>query len=214
MVAHQIDPQYHGYFYHYYRAEVYRETNWRNRLDVTTNWSIVVTAAILSYAFGNANTPHAVIIMNYLIVLFFLYIESRRFRYYTMLKSRTRILESGLLAPIINSIANNGVNQTDIHMERLANSLAKPKLTISKLEAISWRIRRVYIFLLSVLYLTWLNKLTITPERTYDLSEIISRAFLWFLPGWVIFGIMTSSITILMFIAMYVPRKSVGDDLP
>ncbi len=214
MVVNRIDPQYHGYFYHYYRAEVYRETNWRNRLDVTTNWSIVVTAAILSYAFGNANTPHAVIIMNYLIVLFFLYIESRRFRYYTMLKSRTRILESGLLAPIIGSITNKGINENDIHMERLAISLTKPRLTISKLEAIGWRIRRVYIFLLTILYLTWLNKLTITPERTYDVPEIISRAFLWFFPGWAVFAVLTISILVLVFISLYFPRKSVGDDLP
>ncbi len=209
-----IDPNHHGYLYHYYRAEVYRETNWRNRLDVTTNWSIVVTAAILSYAFGNAQAPHATIIMNYLIVLFFLYIESRRFRYYTMLKSRTRILESGLLAPIISSMVHRGEDQAEAHMERLAASLVKPKLTISKLEAIGWRMRRVYIFLLVVLYLMWLNKLTITPVRTYDMAELVSRAFFWIFPGWVIFGGLTVSILVFILIAIYLPRRSVGDDLP
>ncbi len=209
-----FDPQYHGYFYHYYRAEVYRETNWRNRLDVTTNWSIVVTAAILSYTFGNANAPHATIIMNYLIVLFFLYIESRRFRYYMMLKSRTRILESGLFASIISSISGSQREQPHVRLEGLAASLTKPKLTISKLEAIGWRMRRVYIFLLAVLYLTWLNKLTITPTRSFELSDIVFRASFWFLPGWIILAAFTLSIIAFIFIAIYMPRRSIGDDLP
>ena len=70
-----LPESYYGFIYHYYRAEVYRETIWRNRLDNTTNWSIVVTGAILTFSFTNPVTPHSVILVNYLIVWFFLYIE-------------------------------------------------------------------------------------------------------------------------------------------
>lgn len=209
-----IDPQHHGYFYHYYRAEVYRETNWRNRLDVTTNWSIVVTAAMLSYVFGNEHSPHAVIIMNYLTVLFFLYIESRRFRYYTMLKSRTRILEAGLLVPIIDSVHHRKTDNSEPLLNALARNLEKPTLTISRLEAIGWRMRRVYIFLLTFLYIVWMNKLAISPVRSYDVLEIVSRGSVWFVPGWIVVMVFTFSVLAFLFIAVYMPLRSVGDDLP
>lgn len=214
MTRNSIDPQYHGYFYHYYRAEVYRETNWRNRLDVTTNWSIVVTAAMLSYVFGNANSPHAVLVMNYLMVLLFLYIESRRFRYYSMLKNRTRIIESRLLSPIFLSASEKKSQPLNIELDGLAKNLQRSVLTISKIESIGWRLRRVYIFLLAFLYVTWINKLTISPIRTYDVLEIISRASVWFLPGWIIFTLLTFSILAFLFIAIYLPLRAVGDDLP
>jgi len=143
-----FDARYDGYLYHYYRAEVSRETNWRNRLDVTTNWSIVVTAAILSYMFGNENVTHGVIVLNYLIVLFFLYIESRRFRYHAMLKDRTRMIETGLLSKVFYSLSTSTGPQPTLDLAALAKNLEYPKTTMSKLESIAWRLRRVYIFLL------------------------------------------------------------------
>ena len=33
---------------HLYRGEVHRMTNWRERLDRTTNWAVTVMAAILT----------------------------------------------------------------------------------------------------------------------------------------------------------------------
>ena len=33
---------------HFYRGEVQRSTSWRQRLDATTNWSVLTTAAMLS----------------------------------------------------------------------------------------------------------------------------------------------------------------------
>ena len=91
---------YYGFIYHYYRAEVYRETNWRNRLDTTTNWSIVVTAAMLSFVFSNPQAQPSIILIDYLLVWFFLYIESRRYRYYSLLRERTRIIEKQILPQI------------------------------------------------------------------------------------------------------------------
>jgi uncharacterized membrane protein len=214
MTGDTINPQYHGYFYHYYRAEVYRETNWRNRLDVTTNWSIVVTAAMLSYVFGNTSSPHAVLVMNYMMVLLFLYIESRRFRYYTMLKNRTRMIEAKLLSPMFLSVSQQKPEALDLELAGLSKSLEKSVLTISKSESMGWRLRRVYIFLLAFLYITWINKLAISPLRTTDAMEIVSRASLWFMPGWVVFSAFTLSILGFLFMAIYLPLRAAGDDLP
>src|SRR5688500_20253488 len=37
---------------HFFRAEIQRANVWRQRLDTTTNWAVVVTGATLSIAFS------------------------------------------------------------------------------------------------------------------------------------------------------------------
>lgn len=214
MQSEGFDSRYDGYLYHYYRAEVYRETNWRNRLDVTTNWSIVVTAAILSYTFGNENVPHGIVILNYLLVMFFLYIESRRFRYYTMLKTRTRMLEEGLLSNIFYAISHKKTQSMYVEIEKLALSLGKPKLTMSRIEALAWRTRRVYIFLFVFLFITWLNKLAIMSAGDFGLDKMVMQATLWFVPGWIVVTLFGASVVVMLILAFYVPLRSTVDDLP
>ncbi len=128
----------YGFLFHYYRAEVYRESNWRSRLDVTTNWAIVTTAAIISFAFGEPRVPHTIILVNYLLIWFFLYLEARRYRYYTMLRERTRALEKELFAPIFS-----GTNIKNLDVEKwqhaVSDDLQKPHVHMSKAEAIAWR---------------------------------------------------------------------------
>jgi uncharacterized membrane protein len=40
-----------GAIAHLYRAEIYRSTVWRTRLDSTTNWAVVTTGIALSATF-------------------------------------------------------------------------------------------------------------------------------------------------------------------
>lgn len=77
-----IPPEHFTALCHYYRAEMDRANTWRTRLDVTTNWAIVTTAAFLSVSFGNPKFPHFVLILATIFVLFFLIIESRRYMYF------------------------------------------------------------------------------------------------------------------------------------
>src|ERR687887_2849516 len=67
---------------HFFRAEVQRANVWRQRLDTTTNWAVVATGATLSIAFSQPAIHHGIIILNTLLVLWFLFIEARRYRYY------------------------------------------------------------------------------------------------------------------------------------
>lgn len=69
---------------HFFRAEVHRANIWRQRLDTTTNWSVVATGATLSFAFSQSEIHHAIIILNTLLVTLFLFIEARRYRYYEL----------------------------------------------------------------------------------------------------------------------------------
>ncbi|HET9478508.1 MAG TPA: DUF2270 domain-containing protein, partial [Pyrinomonadaceae bacterium] len=67
---------------HFYRGEVQRSNTWRNRLDTTTNWAVITAGATLSFVFSSPNNPHFVIPINSILVVIFLLMEARRYRYY------------------------------------------------------------------------------------------------------------------------------------
>jgi uncharacterized membrane protein len=201
----------YGFIYHYYRAEVYRETNWRNRLDVTTNWAIVVTAGILSFAFTNESAPHSLILINTLICWFFLYVESRRFRYYSMLRERTRLLESHLLSPLFKEAR---LPQSDIWRKALSISLNQPHVTMSRLESIAWRLRRNYIMIITVLFIAWISKIQSYPVRSKSLEQMFTNAQLGVIPGEYVFYAYLVLIAVSIFLAFYIPQAAHEDDLP
>src|SRR3712207_3382430 len=88
---------------HLYRGEVSRANTWRTRLDGTTNWAVLTTGATLSFAFSSQNNTHVMILLNSLLIGFFLFIEARRYRYYDLWRARERLMVteffSGLLVP-------------------------------------------------------------------------------------------------------------------
>ena len=208
-----IPESYYGFIFHYYRAEVYRETNWRNRLDNTTNWSIVVTAAILSFAFTNENAPHSIILVDYFMVWFFLYIESRRFRYYWHLRSRTRTIEKELLSQIFlgKKSSNNDKNRWK---EKLAESFKNESISMSRIESIAWRFRRNYFFIIPLVFASWIAKVTSYPYPIHTSEEFFYHARVWFIPGEVVFSVILVSILLATFIALYIPSKRAHADLP
>lgn len=200
------------FLFHYYRAEVYRETVWRNRLDTTTNWAIVVTAATLSFAFSGVGTAHIIIIINYIIVGLLLYVESRRFRYYALLRERTKMMEKHILGPLFSNKISG--QQSEKWLSDIARSLQSPKINMSRIESISWRLRRNYIFILAFLYMIWLYRILTFPRQENLTGGIYSNASIDFIPGYFVFTAMTLSIITLIFVALYVPKKYGKDDLP
>ena len=86
---------------HLYRAEVSRSNVWRTRLDATTNWAVVTTAAALSLSFSDPNNQPAILIIDTLLIVLFLFIEARRYRYYELWASRVRLLETSYFAGLL-----------------------------------------------------------------------------------------------------------------
>lgn len=203
---------YYGFIYHYYRAEVYRETNWRNRLDMTTNWSIVVTAAILSFVFTNTASPHSVILINYLLVWFFLYIESRRFRYYSLLRLRTRIIEKQLLPQVF--MGRNKKLDKNKWREKLSESLQHLHVPISRLESVAFRLRRNYLAIIPLIFVSWTVKAWTYPVKASGFAQFLENAGTLFIPGPVVFTAILSSVLFAFFIALYIPERSEHSDLP
>ena len=85
-----------GMLAHLYRGEVYRSTLWRSRLDQTTNLAVVTTGLALSLTFsGPLASPLPLILVGLLVVVFLL-LESRRYRYFSVWRARCRLMETDI----------------------------------------------------------------------------------------------------------------------
>ena len=211
-ITRKLDEKYYGFLFHYYRAEVYRETAWRNRLDVTTNWSILVTAAMLSLVFGNPGISHGVIIINYLTIWFFLYIEARRFRYYSLVQDRVKLFEKNILGNLFDMEKTNKVS--DDWINELSDKLIKPKIKMSRLESLSWRLRRIYMFLFPFVYFVWVYKVSVSPVPASNVWQFFINARVGFISGGIVTFCMTATIFAAVYVAFSVSRKGGRSDLP
>lgn len=157
---------------HLYRAEVSRANVWRRRLDVTTNWAIIATGTSISFAFAQPETHHSVILLNMLLVLLFLSLEARRYRYYELWSYRTRLLETEFFAAML--VPPHAPDPA--WAQRLAQTLITPQFTISIWEALGRRLRRSYVWIFLVLICAWLAKLLLYPAPPVDIAQLIQRA--------------------------------------
>ncbi len=167
---------------HLFRGEIQRSNTWRTRLDSTTNWAIVATAAAISFAFTEAGGNHIVLILSSLILTILLYIESRRYRYYELWSSRVRLMETDFFATMLVP----PFRPSSDWAESLAEILLQPHFTISIFEAVGRRLRRNYIWIFLTLVLSWLAKLWLQPEPTNSLVVFLDRASIASIPGWLV----------------------------
>ena len=137
---------------HLYRGEVARANVWRQRLDATTNWAVIVTGAAISVAFSEGVGNHGVIILSTLLITIFLYLEARRYRYYELWSYRVRLIETNFYAAMLVPPFGPAPEWA----EKLAHTLLQPSFPISVWEAFGRRLRRNYGWLYLVLALAWL----------------------------------------------------------
>jgi uncharacterized membrane protein len=165
---------------HLYRGELGRMVSYRIRLDTTTNWSIVTNAGITTVALGNATIPHAVFLYAMFLTLFFLQLEARRFRVFEISHQRVRKLEHYFYEDMLGEVTN------PLWKTEILKDLKKPKSPVSWPHAIGWRIRRSYLWLYSGLLITWIIKLDFIEGKPASFTEVVARAGIGRLPGWII----------------------------
>ena len=166
---------------HAYRGEMSRTTSWRTRIDRTTNWAVVLTATLLTWAFSGESRPHYILLIGIVMLTVFLGIETRRYRVYDIWRSRVRILEENVFA---NALEPEGVEQSNWR-ELLSDDLREPAVKTPIIEAVSRRLRRVYFALISVLVVAWLVRLTVFATTSAGLVE---TATVGRVPGVVVLG--------------------------
>ena len=170
---------------HFFRAEIQRANVWRQRLDTTTNWAVVVTGATLSIAFSQSNVHHSVVLLNTLLVLWFLFIEARRYRYYELWSYRVRLMETDFYAAMLVP----PFHPSPEWAENLAENLLTPSFPISMWEAFGRRLRRNYYWIFLILLASWIAKIYLFPQSPKDLAEFLVRASVGPLSGGVMIGL-------------------------
>jgi Predicted integral membrane protein len=95
------DPGYVNAMSHFYRGELGRIMVWRQRLDMTTNWAITSSTAIITIAFSTRGVPHIIFFFNLAIVAVLLWIEARRYRFYDAFPRARPHAEAHFLVPMV-----------------------------------------------------------------------------------------------------------------
>jgi len=176
----RFDPSEIGALSHLWRGEVYRSTVWRVRFDTTTNWAVVTTGIAFSASFSAANASPLPLALVGLLVVFFLLIEARRYRYFNIWRLRARALETNFFVPMLRGDAV----MTDAGWtQRLAHDYRDPRHRISYMNAVGRRVRRNYGWIFAIQALAYYGKLAIHPTAMTSLADLWQRAAIGPIPG-------------------------------
>jgi uncharacterized membrane protein len=175
---------------HYYRGELSRMMSWRDRLDRTTNWAIGAVAAMLSVSLSAPSSHHGVLLFAMLLVFLLLGIESRRYRFFDVYRSRVRLLERNYYARIFDP---REIADPSQWMSELGENLRTPRFSITHSQAMARRLRRNYAWIYLILLLAWLLKTTVVmgpkggeAELIHSTGELFRNAAIGYVPGWVV----------------------------
>jgi uncharacterized membrane protein len=187
---------------HLYRAEVHRMKLWRERLDRTTNWAVVLMAAILTWAFSSEGNPHYLLLVGVAAVTVFLLMEARRYRGYDIWRSRVRLLQENVLAV--------GLDETldppdPDWRERLSRDFLSPTMKLTAEQSVAHRLRRVYLPLLAVLVAAWVVRITAFADAAWPASAAVGT-----IPGQAVTAVVGAFVLALVVIA-YRPREWRGE---
>jgi uncharacterized membrane protein len=170
---------------HFFRAEISRANVWRQRLDTTTNWAVLITVAVIGVAFGGSASHHSSILLSSILITLFLFIEARRYRYYELWSSRVRLMETDFYAAMLVPPFHPSPDWA----ESLAESLLQPHFSISMWEAFGRRYRRNYMWIFAILVAAWIAKIWFFPSPAASLQVLVERAAIGPIPGAVVISL-------------------------
>ncbi len=161
-----------GALAHLYRGEVYRSTVWRTRLDTTTNWAVVTLGIALSISYANPDASPLPLLLVSILIVMFLILESRRYRFFNVWRARARWIETKFYAPLLLHSRQPGHNEWQ-HV--LANDYLTPEYHIGFWRAMGRRIRRNYMWILSFQAVSYYGKIIIHPTPVEGFDQFFAR---------------------------------------
>lgn len=193
-----------GALAHLYRGEVYRSTIWRTRLDTTTNWAVVTLGVALSITFSSPTASPLPLLLVGILILLFLALEARRYRFFNVWRGRTRWMEKYFYVPMLID--------GDLHTEEdwqtvLAMDYKFPKYHISYLTALSRRVRNNYLWILLIQAMAYVGKLIVHPTPITSLDDFHDRAAIGPFPGELIMLIGVIYIGTMISLSVWVTRN-------
>src|SRR6266567_2838603 len=203
------DPGYVNAMSHFYRGEMGRIMVWRQRLDVTTNWAITSSTAIITIAFTTREVPHIIFFFNLAIVWVLLWIEARRYRFYDAFRARVRMLEAHFLVPMV--MENRQMLQGE-WKKLVCEDLILPCFKISKLEAVGRRLKRNYVFIFVLILVAWVTKIFLHASAPItDVPSFYHALSIGHIPSWLVAFIFVGTLFSVTAITIYVSQKSSGE---
>lgn len=175
---------------HYYRAEMTRMNAWRSRLDLTSNWSITVVAALMSVSLSTPSAHHGLTLFGMVIISLLLFVEARRYRFYDVYRMRVRQFERHYFGQFFAADPQGG---PEPWLVMLAQDLRHPKFRITMTLALRRRLQRNYIWMFLILLSAWAVKIAspdlqegahLDPSR--PLATVLGHAAIGPLPGWLV----------------------------
>ena len=203
------DPGYVNAMSHFYRGELGRIMIWRQRLDITTNWAITSSTAIITISFSTREVPHIVFFFNLAIVWGMLWIEARRYRFYDAFRARVRMLEAHFLVPMV--MENRQMLQGE-WKKLVCEDLILPRFKITKMEAVGRRLKRNYVFIFVLIMVAWVTKIFLHAAVPVDSIS----SFYWSLqvgqiPAWLVALIFGGTFAIVIGITIWIGKKTTGE---
>jgi uncharacterized membrane protein len=177
-------PGYHTAMVHLYRGEMARMTVWRQRLDVTSNWAILLSVALTTFTLGSSTVPHYTLLLGIALLTISIIIEARRYRHLYHSKWRIFLMEVGYFSQLMNPLPG----QTQVQWRNLlTEDLRKPNFSLHLFTALRVRLRRNYLLLLFFITGAWVTKLYIHPESPAGTQAFLSRLAVGeFIPAWLV----------------------------
>jgi len=174
---------------------------WRERLDQTTYWAIVVMSAILTWSFSSRNNPHYVVLLGAAAVTAFLVIGPVATVGTTSgadaSNAQKNVFAYGLDPPPVSSIRRGA---------KLSQDYRRPTIKISIEEAIAHRLRRIYLVLYTILLGAWVIRVTSFASRSWPESAAIGE-----IPGLLVFAMVAACYLLAVFVTVR-PRTWEAED--
>lgn len=165
---------------HLYRGELQRSLSWRLRLDTTTNWAIVTTLGIVTFAVNNPQFASQTLLGGMYAVLMFLMLEAQRFRFFDVFHSRLRLVEENFYGPLLRRDLHSPMQDWS---HCVADDLRVPHFHLSLRQAIRARLNRVYGSLFVALITGWILVVALTERAPgtgwFDVMDVGD------VPGWI-----------------------------
>lgn len=188
---------------HLYRGEVYRSTIWRTRLDTTTNWSVVTLGVALSITFSTPDASPLPLMLVGILIMLFLTLEARRYRYFNVWRARARWIERHFFVPILR----DGDLRTEKGWhEILAMDYDRPEYHVSCLTAVARRVRNNYLWILLIQTIAFAGKLIVHPTPVTSVEAFVNRADVGPIPGLVVLALGALYLLSWVALALWITR--------
>jgi uncharacterized membrane protein len=140
----------------------------------------VTLGIALSITFSSRDATPLPLLVVGILVVGFLGLEARRYRYFNVWRARTRWLENHFYAPMLSKGVIAG---SDTWAEVLARDYREPRHHISYARAVGRRLRRNYGWIFAIQAISYYGKIAIHPGPLSAWSELWERAAVGPIPG-------------------------------